>query len=219
MSKLRGVIRANRFAQFARIGWFARIGNSSDSGKSAWRAIKIGVSSANDSGESNRANRVARIDSPKSRCESPVPLSVKNIFDTFRHFLRREKHQKLSKSFKNIFRHFDNFRAALVFRPLLESEPIFGKGMRRSTFQWRKGFFGEKGGGNSVNKGFGKDFYRKGNQWRASGHSLNRRNLKTQKLLSSSPSRKSALISGPPKKCEKGRKRPKKPDFGRFPGP
>ena len=35
--------------------------------------------------------------------------------------------------------------------------------MRRSTFQWKKGFFSEKGGGNSVNDGFGKDFYRKGN--------------------------------------------------------
>ena len=43
------------------------------------------------------------------------------------------------------------------------SEPIFGKGMRRSTFQWKKGIFSEKGGGNSVNQGLGKDFYRKGN--------------------------------------------------------
>ena len=37
------------------------------------------------------------------------------------------------------------------------------KGMRRSTFQWKKGVFSEEGGGNSVNRGFGKDFYRKGN--------------------------------------------------------
>ena len=51
---LSDVVRANRFARFARIG------NSSDSGESAWRAIKIGVSIANDSRE--------------SRCESPVPL-------------------------------------------------------------------------------------------------------------------------------------------------
>ena len=43
------------------------------------------------------------------------------------------------------------------------SEPIFRKGMRRSTFQWKKGDFSEKGGGNSVNEGLGKDFYRKGN--------------------------------------------------------
>ena len=43
-----------------------------------------------------------------------------------------------------------------------KSEPIFGKGMRRSTFHWKKGLFSEKGGGNSVNEGFGKDFYRIG---------------------------------------------------------
>ena len=57
--ELSGVIRANRFARFARIGWFARIGNSSDSCESAWRAIKIGVSIVNDSREWLRANRVA----------------------------------------------------------------------------------------------------------------------------------------------------------------
>ena len=44
-----------------------------------------------------------------------------------------------------------------------KSEPIFGKGMRRSTFQWKKGVFSEKGWGTSVNQGFCKDFYRKGN--------------------------------------------------------
>ena len=32
------------------------------------------------------------------------------------------------------------------------SEPIFGKGMRRSTPQRKKGVFSEKGGGNSVNQ-------------------------------------------------------------------
>ena len=57
--KLSGVIRANRFARFARITRFSRIGNSSDSCESAWRTIKIGVSIANDSRESIRANRVA----------------------------------------------------------------------------------------------------------------------------------------------------------------
>ena len=51
---LSGVIRANRFA---RIGWFVRIGNSSDSCESARRGIKIGVPIANDSRESIRANR------------------------------------------------------------------------------------------------------------------------------------------------------------------
>ena len=39
----------------------------------------------------------------------------------------------------------------------------FGKGMRRSTSQQKKGLFSEKGGGNSVNGGLGKDFYRKCN--------------------------------------------------------
>ena len=33
----------------------------------------------------------------------------------------------------------------------------------------RKGFFSEKGGGNSVNWGFGKGFYRKGNSVKRSG--------------------------------------------------
>ena len=33
----------------------------------------------------------------------------------------------------------------------------------------KKGFQSEKGGGNSVNQGFGKDFYRKGNSVKRSG--------------------------------------------------
>ena len=41
--------------------------------------------------------------------------------------------------------------------------------MRRSTFQRRKGVFNEKGGGNSMNEGLGKDFYRKGNSVKRSG--------------------------------------------------
>ena len=58
----------------------------------------------------------------------------------------------------------------------------------------KKGVFSEKGGGNSVNEGFGKDFYRKGNSVKRSGpFSVNCRTLKIEKLLSSSPSRKSAL--------------------------
>ena len=44
-----------------------------------------------------------------------------------------------------------------------------------------------------MNQGFGKDFYRKGNSVKRLGHSLNRRTLKIEKLLSSSPGRKSAL--------------------------
>ena len=42
---------------------------------------------------------------------------------------------------------------------------IWGVGVVRIIFNFsvKKGFFSEKGGGNSVNQGFGKDFYRKGN--------------------------------------------------------
>ena len=39
----------------------------------------------------------------------------------------------------------------------------------------------EKGGGNPASEGFGKDFYRKGNSVKRSGHSVNRRNLKIEK--------------------------------------
>ena len=45
-----------------------------------------------------------------------------------------------------------------------------------------------------MNEGFGKDFYRKGNSVKRSGHVVNRRTLKTEKLLSSSPSRKSQKL-------------------------
>ena len=41
-------------------------------------------------------------------------------------------------------------------------EPIFGKWMRRSTSN-------EKGGRQSVNEGFGRDFYRKCNSVKSSG--------------------------------------------------
>ena len=68
--KLSGVIRANRFARIVPIRWFARIGNSSDSCELAWRAIKIGVSIANYSRET---------DSREPIRESPVPLR----FQTF----------------------------------------------------------------------------------------------------------------------------------------
>ena len=70
---LSGVIRANRFARLARIGWFSRIRNSSDSCESAWRAMKIGASIANES----RANRVANL----SRNPNLGPNSGKRILD------------------------------------------------------------------------------------------------------------------------------------------
>ena len=46
------------------VAWFARIGNSSDSGESAWRAKN----------RSFNCEWFARTDSRESRCESPVPL-------------------------------------------------------------------------------------------------------------------------------------------------
>ena len=47
--------------------------------------------------------------------------------------------------------------------PWCFSEPDFWEGDATKHFSVKKGFFSEKGGGNSVNEGFGKDFYRKGN--------------------------------------------------------
>ena len=84
-----------------------------------------------------------------------------------------------------------------IFRPL--SEPIFGKGMRRSTFQWKKkGFSVKRGEAIQWIRGLVRISTGKAIQWRAFGHSLNRRTLKTEKLLSSSPSRKSAPALGNP---------------------
>ena len=39
----------------------------------------------------------------------------------------------------------------------------FGEGDATKHFSVKKGVFSEKGGGDSVNEGLGKDFYRKGN--------------------------------------------------------
>ena len=46
---------------------------------------------------------------------------------------------------------------------------FLGRGCDEALFSEKKGFFSEKGGGNSVNEGFGKDFYRKGNSVKRSG--------------------------------------------------
>ena len=54
-------------------------------------------------------------------------------------------------------------RQTMDLSALVSDSDVFGNGMRRSTFQWKKGVFSEKGGGNSVNGGFGNNFYSKGN--------------------------------------------------------
>ena len=52
---------------------------------------------------------------------------------------------------------------ALSFRGGNQSRFLV-RGCDEALFSGQKlGFFGEKGGGNSVNQGFGKEFYRKGN--------------------------------------------------------
>ena len=56
----------------------------------------------------------------------------------------------------------------------------------------KKGLFSEKGGGNSMNGGFGKDFYGTSNSVKRSGRFSEPPDSETEKLLSSSPSPKSA---------------------------
>ena len=46
---------------------------------------------------------------------------------------------------------------------------FLGRGCDEALFSGKKGFFSEKGGGNSANEGFGKDFYMKGNSAKRSG--------------------------------------------------
>ena len=48
-------------------------------------------------------------------------------------------------------------------KPTYSFKADFWEGDATKHFSVKKGLFSEKGGGNSVNEGFGKDFYRKGN--------------------------------------------------------
>ena len=86
LPELSGVIHANRFARFARIGWFARIGNASDSGKSAGRARK---------NRGFNCEWFARIDLRESRCESPVPLLVPEFSRSCALFLGKRRPPKI----------------------------------------------------------------------------------------------------------------------------
>ena len=45
----------------------------------------------------------------------------------------------------------------------VDQSRFLGRGCDEAPFSEKRGFFCEKGGGNSVNEGLGKDFYRKGN--------------------------------------------------------
>ena len=50
----------------------------------------------------------------------------------------------------------------MIIWGICKSEPILGRGCEEALSS-EKGVSSENGGGNSVNQGFGKDFYRKGN--------------------------------------------------------
>ena len=88
--------------------------------------------------------------------------------------------------------HSPNSKSIKVSTKVL-SEPIFGQGIRRSTFQWKKkGVFSEEGGGIQWMRGLVRISTGKAIQWRGSGHSVNRRTPKIEKLLTKSTSQKSA---------------------------
>ena len=69
---------------------------------------------------------------------------------------------------------------------------FLGMGCDEALFSEKKGFSVKRGGGNSVNGGLVRISTGKAIQWRGPGHSVNCRTLKSEKLLCSSPSRKSA---------------------------
>ena len=73
-------------------------------------------------------------------------------------------------------RKFHFFFLAWHVQSRLNLSRFLGRGCDEALFSEKKGVFSEKGEGNSVNEGFGKDFYRKGN-------SVNRRTLKIEKLV------------------------------------
>ena len=77
----------------------------------------------------------------------------------------------------------------------LPQSRFLGRGCDEALFSERKGFSVKSGEAIQWIGGLKRISTGKAIQWRASGHSLNRQTLKTEKLLSSSPSRKSALIT------------------------
>ena len=71
---------------------------------------------------------------------------------------------------------------------------FWGRGCDEALFSEEKGFSVKRGEAIQWMRGLVRISTGKAIQWRGPGHSVNRRSLKTEKLLSSSPSRKSALI-------------------------
>ena len=76
-------------------------------------------------------------------------------------------------------------------------KPISGRGCDEALFSERKGLSVERGEAIQWMGGLVRILKGKAIQWRGSGHSLNRWTLKSEKLLSSSPCRKSALKWAP----------------------
>ena len=70
---------------------------------------------------------------------------------------------------------------------------FLGRGCNEALFSEKKGFSVKRGEAIQWIRGLVRICTGKAIQWRGSGHSLNRRTLKTEKLLSSSPSRNSDL--------------------------
>ena len=79
---------------------------------------------------------------------------------------------------------------AVTFVEIVQSP--FWEGDATKPFSVKKRDFLWNGGGNSVNRGFGQDFYRKGKSVKRFGPCAEPPDSENWKLLSSSPSRKSA---------------------------
>ena len=77
---------------------------------------------------------------------------------------------------------------------------FLGRGSDEALFSEKKGVFSEKGGGMQWMRRLVRISTGKAIQWRGPGHSVNRRTPKIEKLLSKSPSQKSAPINSVPLK-------------------
>ena len=75
---------------------------------------------------------------------------------------------------------------------------FWGRGCDEALFSEKKGFSVKRGEAIQRMRGLVRISTGKAIQWRGSGHSVNRRTLKTEKSLSSSPFRESALRETPP---------------------